>query len=48
VAAEMLKITVEHKNCKMTRVIEGETIFDAFKKNGLNFNTWVVIDIEKA
>lgn len=43
----MLKVTVEHKNCKMTRVVEGENVYDAFKKNGLDLNTWTVIDIEE-
>jgi hypothetical protein len=32
----------------MTRIIEGETVFGAFKKNGLNFDIWTVTDIEKA
>ena len=42
-----MTFTVEHKYCKMTKKIEGENVFDAFKKNGLDFNIWTVINIEK-
>ena len=43
----MLRITVEHKYCGCTRVIEGETLIQAFKNSNTNMDVWIVIDIEK-
>ena len=43
----MLIITVKHKYCGCTRVIEGETLTQAFKNSNTNMEVWVVIDIEK-
>lgn len=42
----MMKLTVEHKYCKITKVIEGNSIIDAYRKNGLDIKIWKVIDIE--
>lgn len=43
----MLKVTVEHKYCKCTKVIEGDTIAIAFKHSNTDSNIWLVIDIEE-
>lgn len=43
----MLRMTVEHRYCGFTKVIEGYSIADAFKKNGLDLNVWSVIEMEK-
>lgn len=43
----MLRLTVEHKYCKCTRVIEGETITKAYKENNTDMSIWQIIDIEK-
>lgn len=40
-------LTVEHKYCGFTKKVEGENIYDAFKKNGLDLNIWKVIEVEK-
>ena len=42
----MMTITVEHKHCKCTRTVKGNTLYNAFKDNGLDLNTWIVIDIK--
>ena len=42
----MMRLTVEHKYCKMTKVIEGNSIIDAYRKNNLDITIWKVIDIE--
>ena len=39
--------TVEHKYCGYTKMIEGENVFDAFKKSNLDFNIWTVVEAEK-
>ena len=36
-----MTFTVEHKACGAIRVIEGETLYQAMKKNGLDLNKWV-------
>lgn len=43
----MLKVTVEHKYCKCTKVIEGDSISIAFKNSNTNPTVWIVIDIEE-
>lgn len=43
----MLKITVEHKYCGCTRVIEGETLAQAFKNSNTDTRVWLVTDVEK-
>jgi hypothetical protein len=42
----MMRLTVEHKYCKAIKVIEGNSIIDAYRKNGLDIKIWKVIDIE--
>lgn len=41
-----MRFTVEHKYCKMTKVVVGESIADAFKQNSLDYNVWTIIDVE--
>ena len=41
-----MRYTVKHKYCKCIKVIEGNDIYDAFKKNELDKRVWNVIDIE--
>ena len=43
----MLRFTVEHKHCGVRKVIEGYNVFDAFRRNGLDLNIWIVMDTEK-
>ena len=43
----MVRLTVEHKYCKCTRVIEGNDLYDAFRKSNTDMTIWIVIDIEK-
>lgn len=43
----MFKFTVEHKYCGFTKKIEGNSIADAMRKNGLDINVWSVIEMEK-
>lgn len=43
----MLKFIVEHKYCGMTKTVEGVNVWDAFKKNNLDLNIWIVKNIEK-
>lgn len=43
----MLRFTVEHKYCKVTRTIEGINVFEAFKNNQMDWSIWQVIDVEK-
>ena len=42
----MIRLTVEHKYCKTIKVIEGNSIIDAYRKNGLDIRIWKMIDIE--
>jgi hypothetical protein len=41
-----MRITVEHKYCKYIKIVEGNSLYDAFKKNDLDVRVWNVIDIE--
>jgi hypothetical protein len=41
-----MKFTVQHNYCGMTKVIEGNNVYDAFKKNNLDIKVWTVIDVE--
>ena len=43
----MVRLTVEHKNCKCTKVIEGNDLYDAFRKTNTDMTVWNVIEIEK-
>ena len=43
----MLRFEIEHKYCGFTKVIKGDNVYDAFKNNGLDFNIWIVKNIEK-
>ena len=43
----MFTLTVEHKYCGYTKTIEGNSIYDAMRKNGLDIKIWNVISIEK-
>lgn len=44
---KMIEYTVQHKHCGMTKVIEGNSVWDAFNKYGLDSWLWVVISSEK-
>ena len=44
---KMFTLTVEHKYCGYTKTIEGNSIYDAMRKNGLDIKIWNVISIEK-
>ena len=39
-----MKFLVGHRYCGFTKVIEGETIYDAYKKNNLNLDLWICIE----
>lgn len=43
-----MKFEVEHKYCGYRKIIEGENIFDAFKRNGLDFVFWNIKSAEAA
>jgi hypothetical protein len=43
----MTTFTVEHKHCKATTTIEGYTIYDAMRENGLDAKVWTVIATEE-
>ena len=43
----MYELVVEHKYCGFTKTIEGMSIVDAMKKNGLDINVWSVIEMNK-
>ena len=43
----MMTFTLKHKYCGMTKKVEGYNVFDAFKQNGLKFEFWEVIEVEK-
>lgn len=43
----MLQFIVEHKYCKMTKVIQGYNIYDALRLNGLNNNLWIIKGVYK-
>ena len=43
----MMRFEIGHKYCGFTKTIEGDNVYDAFKKNGLDLNVWVVKNIEK-
>lgn len=36
--------TITHKFCGMTTTIEGYDKWDAFRKAGLDMNTWVIVE----
>ena len=42
----MYTLVVEHKYCKMTKTITGESIMKAYKENGLDIRIWKIIDIK--
>jgi hypothetical protein len=42
---KMYTLTVEHKYCKCTRVIKGESISRAYKENDLNPLFWNVVEV---
>ena len=43
----MLTITVEQKYCHCQRVLTGLSIAQIFKDNGLTYDTWNIVNIEK-
>ena len=43
----MMKFTVEHKYCRMTKTVEGFNVWDALKSNGLDFIIWIVKSVEE-
>lgn len=43
----MMSFQIEHKHCGFIKTIEGNNVYDAFKKNGLDFNVWIVKSVEK-
>ena len=43
----MMKFEIEHKYCGFTKTVEGDNGYDAFKKNGLDLNVWIVKNVEK-
>lgn len=43
----MMKFTVEHKFCGMTKTVEGFNVWDALKSNGLDPTIWIVKNVEK-
>ena len=43
----MMSFKIEHKYCGFTKTIEGNNVYDAFKKNGLDLNVWTVKNVEK-
>ena len=43
----MMRFEIAHKYCGYTKTIEGDNVYEAFKKNGLDLNVWVVKNIEK-
>ena len=43
----MMRFELEHKYYGFTKTIEGENVYDAFKKNGLDLNVWTVKNVEK-
>lgn len=43
----MLNFTVVHKYCGYTKNITGCNVWDAFKKNNLDFKIWQLLNIEK-
>lgn len=40
----MFEFTIEHKYCGMRKVITGESVADAFKKNGLDYSVWLIVE----
>lgn len=43
----MFTFEVEHKYCGFTKKIEGDSIADAMRKNGLDIKVWSVISMEE-
>ena len=43
----MMKYTIKHRHCGMTKVIEGYTIWDAFRSFGIDPKMWEVISSEE-
>lgn len=41
----MLKFIVEHKYCKMTKMIQGYNVWDALRNNGLDITIWIVKEV---
>ena len=44
---KMYTLTVEHKYCGCTRVIQGNSIAEAFANTNTDMNVWIVKNIEK-
>ena len=43
----MMRYTIQHKHCGMTKTIEGYTIWDAFRSFNINPSYWEVISSEE-
>ena len=43
--ATMLNFIVEHKYCKMIKVIQGYNVWNALKSNGLDINVWKIKEV---
>lgn len=43
----MITITVEHKYCGMIARLDGESVASIYRAYGLNYQVWVVKEIEK-
>lgn len=41
-----MTFTVEHKYCRMIKKISGENVWDAFRKNNLDINIWIVKSVD--
>lgn len=42
----MFTYTIQHNHCGMITKIQGENVYDAFKKNGKDLRVWAVIKYE--
>ena len=42
----MFKFTVQHKYCGMIKQIEGVNVWDAFKREELDFNIWTCKEVK--
>lgn len=43
----MMRYTVQHKHCGKITIIEGYTIWDAFRSFGLDPKVWEIIEAEE-
>lgn len=43
----MLNFVIKHKYCGMTKVITGYNVWHALKENGLDYNVWTVVNVER-